>query len=129
MRDRRFRKAKVKNLEAEAEAHKWGLEAQLAAVVIGVSLAIFGFYALQIASPVGLMAGICISGGLSYAFIKPAKGRRVALAGSILTVLIVVCLSMVLMMILLSPLQELKIKSMPRPQPDLRHVSASKKER
>ena len=82
---------------------KWGLLPKLAAIVLGVPLAVLGFYSLWISTPIGLMAGVCISGGLSYAFIKPSKGKAIAIAGSFAIVLVVVFLSMLLMVNFLEP--------------------------
>jgi hypothetical protein len=76
---------------------------KLAAIVVGVPLAILVFYSFRIVTPVGLMAGVCISGGLSYAFIKPYKGHAIALAGSIAIILVVMLLSTLLMVNLLAP--------------------------
>jgi hypothetical protein len=119
MRDRRFRKTKVRGSETEtATPKKWGLEAKLAATIVGTSLAVVAFYALQIATPAGLMAGISISGGLSYAYIKPSKGHKIALAGSILIVFIVLALSMVLMITFLYPLEEVKIRNLRQSYPE-----------
>ena len=78
------------------------LAIKLALIAGGTSLAILAFYSLQIATPVGLVAGICISGGLSYAYLKPVKGPVMAALGSLVVVLVVIGLSTLLMVNLLS---------------------------